>query len=121
VSLIEGQGGAVRCGAEVAQILVEGRRATGVRLASGEILRADVVVSNADAAWTYRHLVHPSVRKRGTDRRIEESRHSMGLFVWYFGTRRTYPEIAHHTIHLGPRYRGLLDDIFENNVLAEDF
>jgi phytoene desaturase len=45
----------------------------------------------------------------------------MGLFVWYFGTTRQYPDVAHHTILLGPRYRGLLDDIFEKHVLADDF
>ena len=45
----------------------------------------------------------------------------MGLFVWYFGTRRQYPDVPHHTILLGPRYRELLDDIFERKVLADDF
>lgn len=121
VSLIEGQGGAVRCGAEVKRIVLDGRRARGVELANGERLDAEVVVSNADSAWTYKHLVDPSVRRRWTDRKIERSRMSMGLFVWYFGTKRQYPDVAHHTILLGPRYKGLLDDIFENHVLADDF
>jgi phytoene desaturase len=119
--LIEGQGGTLRCGAEVREITVQGRRATGVRLASGEAIAADIVVSNADSAWTYRHLLPPAVRRRWTDRRIERARYSMSLFVWYFGTRRRYPEVAHHTILLGPRYRALLEDIFERKVLAEDF
>ena len=48
-------------------------------------------------------------------------RYSNGLFVAYFGTKKQYPELAHHTIVLGPRYRGLLDDIFSNKVLAPDF
>jgi phytoene desaturase len=121
VGLIEGQGGAVRCGAGVAQITVEAGRATGVRLESGEVLRADVVVSNADSAWTYRHLVAPEHRRRWTNRRIEKARYSMSLFVWYFGTRRRYDDVAHHTILLGPRYRGLLDDVFDRKVLADDF
>jgi phytoene desaturase len=121
VRLVEGQGGALRYGAEVAQITVRGRRATGVRLASGEEIAADVVVSNADAAWTYRMLVPASVRRRWTDRKVERSRHSMSLFVWYFGTRRQYPDVPHHTILLGPRYRGLLEDIFERKVLADDY
>ncbi len=121
VRLIEGQGGAVRCGQGVRQIMVEQGRACGVRLESGQMLRADVVVSNADSAWTYRHLVAPEHRRRWTDRRIARARYSMSLFVWYFGTRRRYPDVAHHTIALGPRYRGLLDDIFDRKVLAEDF
>jgi phytoene desaturase len=121
VGLIEGQGNRVRCGQAVEQILVRDGRACGVRLASGEQVDAEVVVSNADSAWTYRHLLAPIHRKRWTDKRIERSRYSMSLFVWYFGTRRTYPDVAHHTILLGPRYRELLDDIFRRKVLAEDF
>jgi phytoene desaturase len=120
VKLIEGQGGTVRCHAPVREILVEGRAATGVRLDSGEVIAADVVVSNADAAFTYKHLVPAQHRRRWTDRKIERARYSMSLFVWYFGTRRRYDDVAHHTISLGPRYRELLDDIFERKVLADD-
>ncbi|MBX9965030.1 MAG: phytoene desaturase [Burkholderiales bacterium] len=121
VGLIAGQGGTVRCNAEVSEIMVDQGRATGVRLASGETIRADVVVSNADAAWTYRHLLPQAVRRRWTDRRIERSRYSMSLFVWYFGTKRRYENVPHHTILLGPRYRELLRDIFARKVLADDF
>jgi phytoene desaturase len=121
VSLIEGQGGRVRCGEEVREITLEGRRATGVRLATGEWVPADVVVSNADAAWTYRHLLPSAARRRWTDRRIDRSRYSNGLFVWYFGTRRRYEDVPHHSILLGPRYKGLLEDIFDRMVLASDF
>ncbi len=121
VGLLQGQGGTLRCNAEVAEIMLAGRRAIGVRLSCGEQIAADIVVSNADSAWTYRHLLPAAARRRWTNGRIEKSRYSMGLFVWYFGTRRQYPEIAHHTILLGPRYRELLEDIFKNKVLAEDF
>lgn len=119
--LVAGQGGTLRCNAEVREIIVRDGAATGVRLASGEVLRSSIVVSNADSAWTYRHLVPAHARKRWTDRRIEKSRYSMSLFVWYFGTRRRYDDVAHHTIMLGPRYRELLADIFERKVLADDF
>ena len=121
VSLIEGLGGQVRTEAGVRQIRVEGKRATGVVLESGEVIDADVVVSNADSATTYRFLVPPEARKRWTDAKIEKARYSMSLVVWYFGTKRKYEDVAHHTILLGPRYRGLLDDIFEKKVLADDF
>jgi phytoene desaturase len=121
VRLIERQGGCVRCGTEVREITLRGRTASGVRLASGEELAADIVVSNADAAWTYRYLLPAEVRERWTNRRIEKARYSMSLFVWYFGTRRKYPDVAHHTILVGPRYRELLHDIFERKVLATDF
>ncbi len=123
VELIEGQGNRLCLGAEVAAITVERGVATGVRLASGAALRADIVVSGADAGWTYRHLLPAPApaRRRWSARRAERARYSMGLFVWYFGTRRRYPEVQHHTILVGPRYRELLEDIFERKVLADDF
>lgn len=121
VQLIESLGGEVRCGAEVRRITVEGGRATGVELASGERMPARVVVSNGDTAWTYRNLIAPEHRRRWTDRRLDRTRYSMSLFVWYFGTRRQYPDVAHHSILLGPRYKGLLDDIFRKKKLARDF
>lgn len=121
VRLIEDQGGSVTCNQEVQEIVVRDGVATGVRLVSGGVLEANVVVSNADSAWTYRHLVPPEARRRWTNRKIEKARYSMGLFVWYFGTRCQYPDVPHHSILLGPRYRELLEDIFEHKVLAEDF
>jgi phytoene desaturase len=121
VRLIEGQGGKLRCNEEVREIVVEDGAACGVRLVSGETIDADVVVSNADSAWTYRHLLPASARSRWTDRRIERARYSMSLFVWYFGTNRKYEGVPHHTILLGPRYKELLTDIFDRKVLADDF
>jgi phytoene desaturase len=121
VSLVESQGGQIRYNAAVREILVEGRRAVGVALADGEQIRADVVVSNADSASTYRRLVPRRFRKRWTDRKLDRARYSMSLFVWYFGTDRQYPDVPHHMIMLGPRYQPLLNDIFERKVLAEDY
>ena len=119
--LIEGQGGRLRTRAGVAEICVDKGRANGVRLDTGEKLDADVVVSNADSAATYRDLLPASARKRWSDKRVAKSRYSMSLFVWYFGTKRRYDDVDHHTILLGPRYRELLRDIFERKHLAEDF
>ena len=121
VSLIERQGNEVRLNCDVDQILVESGRAVGVRMASGNIVPADIVVSNADGAWTYQKLLSETPRKRWTNPKLAKSRHSMSLFVWYFGTNRKYPDVPHHTILLGPRYRELIADIFDNKILAEDF
>jgi len=121
VRLIEGQGGAVHCNMPVRRITVDRGTAIGVELGAGSFLPSDIVVSNADSATTYRDLIEARFRKRWTDRKIERARYSMSLFVWYFGTRRQYPDVQHHTIMLGPRYRGLLDDIFGRKILADDF
>jgi phytoene desaturase len=121
VGLLRERGVTIRLGEEVCEIVLEGNRAAGVRLAGGEYIASDLVVSNADVAWTYRHLLPAYSRRRWTDRRIDAARYSMSLFVWYFGTRRRYPDVAHHTILFGPRYKGLLDDIFKHKRLAADF
>ncbi|MFY9657409.1 MAG: phytoene desaturase [Methylocystis sp.] len=121
VDLVRGQGGELRCNSEVAEILVEDGAAIGVRLKSGETILSRIVVCNADSAWAYRHLLPASARRRWSDGKIERARYSMGLFLWYFGTRRRYDDVAHHTILLGPRYRGLLRDIFDRKRLASDF
>jgi phytoene desaturase len=121
VSLIESQGGVIRCNAPVRRILVEDRKAVGVELDSGEQLRAGVVVSNADSAATYRYLVPAEFRRRWTDRKLDNARYSMSLFVWYFGTDRQYPDVPHHMMLLSDRYKTLLDDIFDHKVLADDF
>ena len=121
VNLIEAQGSTMRYNAEVARIIVTDGRAHAVRLASGETIPADIVVSNADAAWTYGKLLPPDARRRWTNRKLRRARYSMSLFVWYFGTDRRYDDVAHHTIVLGPRYRELLRDIFKRKLLATDF
>lgn len=121
VNLLESRGVPVRLNAEVRKIVVEGGRATGVELANGEHLRADIVVSNGDTAWTYKNLIAPEHRRHWTDAKIDKGRYSMSLFVWYFGTDRQYPDVPHHTMVLGPRYEGLLSDIFEDHKLTDDF
>ena len=92
-----------------------------MELANGERLAANVVVSNADAAFAYKNLVAPKWRRAWGDTRLKFSAYSRGLFVWHFGVNRRYDDIAHHTILLGPRYREHLRDIFDKRVLAEDF
>jgi phytoene desaturase len=121
LKLLAARGVAVRLNSDVSRIRIEGGRACGVELAGGEQIDADIVVSNADTAWTYRHLVAPEHRRRWTDKRLARMKYSMGLFVWYFGVRGRYEGVPHHQLVLGPRYEGLLRDIFDRHHLSEDF
>ena len=121
VKLLDERRVPIRYNTPVTQIRVKDGRAEGVELESGEFLPADIVVSNGDAAWTYRHLVAPQHRKHWTDKRIAKGKYSSGLFVWYFGTNRQYKDVPHHMMVLGPRYKGLLQDIFKNHTLSKDF
>ncbi|GFE64604.1 phytoene desaturase (neurosporene-forming) [Litoreibacter roseus] len=120
--VIERQAGTLNFNQDVSEVLTKNGRAAGVKLASGRIIPADIVVSNADAGHTYKHLVK-SPRKRWTDNRLKKSRWSMGLFVWYFGTkgtRKMWEDVGHHTILNGPRYKGLVRDIFIKGKLSDD-
>lgn len=116
-------GGRITYSAEVSHITTEGRKATGVVLGDGTVHKADAVVSNADVAYTYMNMVDPKVRKRNSDANLKRMKYSMSLFVIYFGTNRRYldSKLKHHNIILGPRYKGLLDDIFHKKVVADDF
>jgi phytoene desaturase len=134
VQKFEELGGTLRCNSEVKRILVTdpkggepsryGRRvARGVELADGNVLEADIVVSNGDYAWTYMNLVDPKYRLFNSDSRLKRTRQSMSLVVIYFGFRADDKplDLRHHNIILGPRYEGLLEDIFDRKVLSTDF
>lgn len=121
VQLLAEVGVEVRLNAPVAEIEVQDGQAKAVRLESGERIACQFVVANADPSMVYQRMIDPAHRKKHTDRSVERKHQSMSLFVAYFGTKKTYPELAHHTIVLGPRYQGLLTDIFDRKVLAEDF
>lgn len=113
----------VHLNAEVKEILVEGRKTTGVRMADGTVHKADAVVCNADVGWSYLNLIPAQYRKKNTDKRIKSFKYSMSLFVIYFGTKRRYTDskLAHHNIILSERYEGLLGDIFAAKELPKDF
>ena len=120
-ALMERRGVEVRLGTTVSRIRVEDGAANGVELADGRVIPADLVVSNADAAHLYTSMVPKSKQAWASKLKLSAASYSMGLFVMYFGTRRTYPQVAHHTIWLGERYRELLDEIFNQKVLSDDF
>jgi len=121
VRLFLEMGGHMELNSRVTKIIITDRKAHGVIDEHGREFQADVVVSNADVANTYRKLVSPVVRKKWSNEKLEKMRYSMSLFLIYFGTNRTYPHLAHHTIVLGPRYKGLLEDIFNKKILSRDF
>ncbi len=121
--LFKDMGGTLVLNTEVAEIVADEQsgRAQGVRTTSSEFFPAEVVVSNADVAYTYLSMIPARFRRKNTDRRIQRMEYAMSLFVIYFGTDRKYDAMAHHEILMGPRYKGLLNDIFKRKVLAKDF
>lgn len=126
VALFQRLGGTIRYDSPVTRIHTSNGTATGVRLADGTDVNADIVVCNGDVVQTYRRLLPEHARPSWPNRKLDRLRLSMSLVVIYFGTDRQYrgedaPALAHHNIILGPRYRELLADVFDRKVLADDF
>jgi phytoene desaturase len=113
-------GGKIHTDQEAAEIHVEQGRACGVSTLD-HYYPADLVVSNADVAHTYKHLIKPGYRRKWTDRNIDRLSYSMSAFLIYLGVRKQFPQLLHHTLILSHRYKGLVDDIFDNKILPEDF
>jgi phytoene desaturase len=121
VTHFERLGGTLVLGDPVERIDTVGDRATGVTTKSGLRFEADAVASNADLMHSYRDLL--AAHKRGPRRAaaLTRKRWSPSLFLVHFGIEGTWPGIPHHMILFGPRYKGLLTDIYEHGVLSEDF
>lgn len=121
VTQFERIGGVLRLNDPVASIDTLGDRATGVTTQSGWHGDADAVASNADVMHSYRDLLKTSRSAQRTKKRLERKRYSPSLFVVHFGLKGHFPHIPHHMILFGPRYKGLLSDIYDHGVLPEDF
>ena len=121
VALFERLGGTIRLSTPVDEIVTRQGRVVAVRTADGEELPANAVASNADVVRTYQHLLRNTPRGISQGRRLARQRSSMSLFLIYFGTRRRHPHLAHHNVLFGPRYEGLLRDIFHTGRLADDW
>ena len=120
-ALFERLGGTIRVGDPVIEIETKGNRATGVRTKSGWHQSADAVATNGDLMHTYRDLLSGHKRGGAMAKSLKRKRWSPSLFVVHFGVKGEFPEIPHHMILFGPRYKGLLDDIYKNGRVPEDF
>ncbi|MEX0915909.1 MAG: phytoene desaturase [Wenzhouxiangellaceae bacterium] len=121
VRLFEDLGGTIRLGSEVARIDTIGGRITGLTTRDGYSDKFDAVASNADVLHTYDKLLGHTDRGRKQAKVLKKRDWSMSLFVIYFGLRRVHPDLKHHMVLFGPRYRELIDDIFNAPALSEDF
>jgi phytoene desaturase len=119
VRLFERLGGELRLADPVVAIETEGERARAVRTRSGWRGQADAVASNGDILHSY-GLIEGSRRGPAQVRSLKRKRYSPSLFVLHFGLEGTFPGIPHHTILFGPRYQGLLGDIYKRGQLAAD-
>ena len=119
--LLEKKGAKIYTGESVNKIEIENGKVKRVITNTEKVFECDIVVSNADPVRVYRDMIDSKHRSKHSNSRLKKKAHSMSLFVAYFGTNKTYDNLAHHTILMGPRYKGLLDDIFTKKKLADDF
>ena len=106
---------------EVTEIISKSNKITGIKLNDQEIIEAENVVCNADPPAFYEKML----KKNGQGSFIfnwkkKRMEYSMGLFVYYFGTKKIYPNVEHHTIKFGNKYKEHLEDIFNNKKLNND-
>ncbi len=121
VTQFERLGGTLRLSDPVDAIAVDGERATGVVTKAGERIEADAVATNGDLMHTYAHLLRDHPRGKKAAKTLKRKRWSPSLFVVHFGVKGTFPDIPHHMILFGPRYKGLLDDIYAKGKVPDDF
>ena len=105
----------------VERLCIHDRIVTGAVVKDRKRIDADLVVSNVDPNYLFRSMIQKKDQPFSLRLKRKLTRLSMGLFVLFFGSTRKYPDVAHHTIWLGPRYKELLEDIFQKKTLAEDF
>ena len=106
---------------EVTEIISKSNKITGIKLNNQEIIEAENVVCNADPPAFYEKML----KKNGQGSFIfnwkkKRMEYSMGLFVYYFGTKKVYENVEHHTIKFGNKYKEHLEDIFNNKKLNND-
>ena len=107
-------------GFEVNKILSNKNKITGVELSNGDKIEADNVICNADPPAVYSKLANTNSSNSIFNWKMKRMEYSMGLFVYYFGTKKVYDDVEHHTIKFGDKYKEHLDDIFNNKKLNDD-
>lgn len=119
--LMERAGVKVRLGVDIDKITVENNLATGAIAMDGEVFKADRVICNGDPPTVYTQMMPQGHNKPKKTLPESLTHYSMGLYVLYFGAKQKFPDVAHHTIWMGPRYKELLKDIFDHKIMADDF
>ncbi len=107
-------------GSEVKRLITEKNRVIGVKLDNGNEIKSDYVICNSDPPAVYSKMINSKISNPIFKWKISRMEYSMGLFVYYFGTKKQYSDIEHHTIKFGEKYKEHLDDIFNNKILNSD-
>ena len=108
-------------GAEVTEILTENKKVKGIKINNSKIINSDYIICNSDPPNVYNNLIKSKEDYNFLfKQKMKRMDYSMGLFVYYFGSKKKYDHIAHHTIYFGETYEKHLDKIFEKKILSQD-
>ncbi len=108
-------------GAEVTEIISDNKDVKGVKINNSEIINCDYVVCNSDPPNVYKNLIKSKNNYNFLfKQKMKRMDYSMGLFVYYFGSKKQYKDVAHHTIYFGKSYEKHLEKIFEKKILSDD-
>ena len=107
--------------AEVTEILTENKKVKGVKINNSKIINCDYIICNSDPPNVYNNLIKSKKDYNFLfKQKMKRMDYSMGLFVYYFGSKKKYNDVAHHTIYFGDTYEKHLDKIFEKKILSDD-
>ena len=108
-------------GAEVTEILTENKKVKGIKINNSKIINSDYIICNSDPPNVYNNLIKSKEDYNFLfKQKMKRMDYSMGLFVYYFGSKKKYDHVAHHTIYFGKTYEKHLDKIFEKKILSQD-
>ena len=105
---------------EVTKIISKNNKIISIKLSNGKEILADNVICNADPPAVYSNLTDSKNLNSFFKWKMKRMEYSMGLFVYYFGTKKKYDDIEHHTIKFGHKYKEHLEDIFDKKKLNND-
>jgi phytoene desaturase len=105
---------------EVIKIITDKKNINGVITKSNKVINAKIVVCNADPPFVYKYLLEKKQNTFLFKKKMKRMNYSMGLFVYYFGSKKKYNDVQHHTIYFGDSYKDLLNKIFEKKILTDD-
>jgi len=107
--------------AQVTEILTENKNVKAVEINKSKVINCDYIICNSDPPIVYKNLIKSKKKYSFLfKQKMKRMDYSMGLFVYYFGSKKKYEDVAHHTIYFGKSYEKHLDKIFEKKVLSED-
>ncbi|MEY3192174.1 MAG: hypothetical protein RL305_773, partial [Pseudomonadota bacterium] len=105
---------------EVIKITTEKERVTGIITKNNKIINSKIIICNADPPFVYKNLLDEKQHNFLFKTKVKRMNYSMGLFVYYFGSKKKYHNVEHHSIYFGDTYKELLDQIFNKKILNDD-